>query len=191
MAAETRQAATVMTATTATAVAAPSTKPAPAAAGIPRAAVVEVLDDDVSPPSWDQWASPPASAPEASTGVLVVRDDGGVVLGCPADGAGASSLRAALPTSGGPVVCPEQERERAGAPPAHFVEAQAEQGLWQELCDHGASLNRALNEALRVHNGPSSAFSLVDLSFGDSLPTLFFLCLWLSGLQTALGKMTT
>jgi hypothetical protein len=48
-----------------------------------------------------------------------------------------------------------QERERAGAPPAHFVEAQAEQGLWQELRDHGASLNRALNEALRIHSGPA------------------------------------
>jgi F0F1-type ATP synthase membrane subunit b/b' len=31
----------------------------------------------------------------------------------------------------------------------------------------------------------------VDSSFGDSLPTLFFLRLWLSGLRTALGNMTT
>jgi hypothetical protein len=45
-------------------------------------------------------------------------------------------------------VCPEQERGRADTPLAHFVEAQAEQGLWQELRDHGASLNWALNEAL-------------------------------------------
>jgi hypothetical protein len=50
-------------------------------------------------------------------------------------------------------VHPEREGERAGAPPAHFVEAQAEQELWQELRDHGASLNRALNEALRIHCG--------------------------------------
>jgi hypothetical protein len=64
------------------------------------------------------------------------------------------SSRAALPTSGGPAAHPEQERERAGAPPAHFVEAQAEQELWQELRDHGASLNQALNEALRIHNSP-------------------------------------
>jgi hypothetical protein len=49
----------------------------------------------------------PASAPEASTGALVVRDDGGAALGCPADGAGASSSRAAPPTSGGPAVHPE------------------------------------------------------------------------------------
>jgi hypothetical protein len=72
-----------------------------------------------------------------------------------ADGAGASSSHAALPTSGGPAARLEQERERAGAPPAHFVEAQAEQGLWQELYDHDASLNWALNEALRIHNGPA------------------------------------
>jgi hypothetical protein len=76
-------------------------------------------------------------------------------LGCPADGAGASSSRAALPTSGGPAAHPEQERERAGTPLAHFVEAQAEQELWQELRDHGSSLNRALNEALRIHSGPA------------------------------------
>jgi hypothetical protein len=48
-----------------------------------------------------------------------------------------------------------QERENTGAPLAHIVEAQAEQGLWQELRDHGASLNRALNEALRIHSGPA------------------------------------
>jgi hypothetical protein len=30
-----------------------------------------------------------------------------------------------------------------------------EQGLWQELRDHDASLNRALNEALQIHNGPA------------------------------------
>jgi hypothetical protein len=64
-------------------------------------------------------------------------------------------LQAALPTLGGPAARPEQEREHAGAPPAHFVEAQAEQGLWQELRDHGASLNWALNEALRIHSGPA------------------------------------
>jgi hypothetical protein len=27
--------------------------------------------------------------------------------------------------------------------------------LWQEFRDHGALLNNALNEALRVHGGPS------------------------------------
>jgi hypothetical protein len=88
-----------------------------------QAAVVEIPDDDVPPPGWDQWVSLPALAPEASAGVLVVRDVGGAALGCPADSAGASSSRATLPTSGGPAAHPEQERERAGTPPAHFVEA--------------------------------------------------------------------
>jgi hypothetical protein len=57
-------------ATTATAVTAPSTSPAPAHAGSPRAAVVEIPDYDVPPPGWDLWASLPASAPEASAGAL-------------------------------------------------------------------------------------------------------------------------
>jgi hypothetical protein len=83
-----------------------------------------------------------------------VSDNGGVALGRPADGAEASSSRAALPASGGPATHPEQKRERAGAPPAHFAEAQAEQELWQELRDHDASLNRALNEVLWIHSGP-------------------------------------
>jgi hypothetical protein len=83
--------------------------------------VVEIPDnDDVSPPGWDQWASPPASAPEASAGALVARGDVDAVLGRPADGTGASSSRV------GPAAHPEQEREHASAPPAHFVDAQAE-----------------------------------------------------------------
>jgi hypothetical protein len=67
----------------------------------------------------------------------------------------ASSSRAALPTSDGTAARPEQERERVNAPPAHFPSAQAKQALWQEFRDHGASLNRALNEALRIHGGPA------------------------------------
>jgi hypothetical protein len=89
---EPQQAVMVMTATTATAVTAPSTSPVPAPAGNPRTAVVEIPDDDVPPPGWDQWVSLPASAPEASAGALVVRDDGDAALGCPVGGAGASSL---------------------------------------------------------------------------------------------------
>jgi hypothetical protein len=50
---------------------------------------------------------------------------------------------------------PEQEREPASAPPAHFNEAQAEQALWKEFHDHNASLNNALNEALWIHAGPA------------------------------------
>jgi hypothetical protein len=84
------------------------------------------------------------------------------VRGCPADSARASSSRAALPASGGPAAHPEQERERADAPAPHFVEAQTEQELWQELRNHDASLNRALNEALRIHSG--SAWRVFQVS---------------------------
>jgi hypothetical protein len=38
---------------------------------------------------------------------------------------------------------------------AHFDEVQAEQVLWQEFRDHDASIKNTLNEALRVHGGPS------------------------------------
>jgi hypothetical protein len=136
--------------TTVAAVAAPPTSQVPAAAGSPGVAVVEISDDDdVPPPGWDQWASALAPTPEALAGALVARGDVGTALGRPTDGAGASSLRA------GPAARLEQEWEDANAPPAHFIEAQAEQGLWQELRDHDASLNRALNEALRIHSGPA------------------------------------
>jgi hypothetical protein len=37
------------------AITAPSTSPAPAPAGSSGAAAVEIPDDDVSPPGWDQW----------------------------------------------------------------------------------------------------------------------------------------
>jgi hypothetical protein len=74
-------------------------------------------------------------------------------------GAEASSSRASLPAPNGTVSHLERERKRASAPPAHFNEAQAEQVLWQEFRDHGASLNNALNEALRIHEGPAGGFS--------------------------------
>jgi hypothetical protein len=70
----------------------------------------------------------------------------------------------------------EQERERVGAPPAHFIEAQAEQGLWQELRDHGASLNQALNEVLRIHSGPAwrvFQVSWISSNFTVPPPALF------------------
>jgi hypothetical protein len=50
---------------------------------------------------------------------------------------------------------PSQEQGHASVPPAHFDEAQAEQALWQEFRDHDVSLNNALNEALRIHEGPT------------------------------------
>jgi hypothetical protein len=64
-------------------------------------------------------------------------------------GARPSSSRAGL------TACQEQGREGADAPPTHHIDAQAEQGLWEELRDHDASLNRALNEALWIHGGPA------------------------------------
>jgi hypothetical protein len=44
--------------------------------------------------------------------------------------------------------------ERVDEPPA-FADAQEEQQLWEELRDHSTSLNRALNEVLRIHSGPA------------------------------------
>jgi hypothetical protein len=41
-----------------------------------------------------------------------------------------------------------------GDPPA-FADAQGEQELWGELRNHGAALDRALNEALQIHGGPA------------------------------------
>jgi hypothetical protein len=51
--------------------------------------------------------------------------------------------------------------ERGRAAP-HFADAQEEQQLWEGLRDHGASLNRVLNEALRIHGGPRGVFSRYD-----------------------------
>jgi ADP-dependent phosphofructokinase/glucokinase len=84
-----------------------------------------------------------------------MREDDCVMSGHLAHSAEASSSRAALPASDGTVARPEQERECVNVPPTHFSEAQAEQALRQEFRDHGASLNRALNEALRMHGGPA------------------------------------
>jgi hypothetical protein len=132
-----------------------SVLPVPAPAGDNQVAVVDVPDDDVPPPGWGQWKSLPAPAPEPPVGVLVMRKDGCVMSGRTTHGAEASSSRAAFPTSNGTAARPEQEQEHVNAPPAHFGEAQAEQALWQEFRDHGASLNRALNEALQIHGGPA------------------------------------
>jgi hypothetical protein len=79
----------------------------------------------------------------------VAQSGAGTTLGRPTDGVGPSSSRA------GPAARLEQGLEEADASPAHFIDAQAEQGLWEELRDHGASLNRALNEALRIHSCPA------------------------------------
>jgi hypothetical protein len=67
----------------------------------------------------------------------------------------ASSSRAGRPASSDPAASLGQGQERVDAPPPHFVDAQEEQQLWEELRRHGTSLNRALNEALRIHGGPA------------------------------------
>jgi hypothetical protein len=77
-----------------------------------------------------------------------MREDGCVMSGRPAHDAEPSSSRAAPPALDNAAARPEQERERVDAAPAHFADAQDEQALWQEFRDHGASLNRVLNEAL-------------------------------------------
>jgi hypothetical protein len=134
---------------------APSVLLAPAPAGGNQVVVVEIPEDDAPPPGWGQWENLPTPAPEPPAGVLVMREDGCVMSGRQTHGAEASSSRAAHPASDGVAARPEQERERVNAPPSHFSEAQAEQALWQEFRDHGSSLNRALNEALRIHGGPA------------------------------------
>jgi hypothetical protein len=114
-----------------------------------------------------------------------MREDGCVMPRHPTHSVEASSLRAALPAPDGIAARPEHEQEHASVPPAHFSEAQAEQALWQEFRDHDASLNNALNEALRIHVGLAwrvfqvrvfsvgfRCFSLPSLS---SLPRLRFL----------------
>jgi hypothetical protein len=66
-----------------------------------------------------------------------------------------STSHAVPPASAATVSHPEQGPRRPGAPPALFDEDQAGQALWQEFRDHGASINNALTEALRIHGGPS------------------------------------
>jgi hypothetical protein len=107
---------------------------------------VEIPNDDVPPPGWDQWASLPTPASEPQAGALAIRWDGHMVAGGRRHGAEASSSRAGPPASG---------EECVDVPPPHFADAQEEQQLWEELRDHGASLNRVLNEALRIHGGPA------------------------------------
>jgi hypothetical protein len=117
--------------------------PAPASGSW--AFVVEVLDDDSSPPGWDQWVSFPTLSSKSQKGALVRRRDGHMVAGGRGHGAEASSSCVGHST---------QVEGIAGDPPA-FADAQGEQELWGELRNHGATLNRALNEALRVHGGPA------------------------------------
>jgi hypothetical protein len=84
-----------------------------------------------------------------------MREDGCVVPRQLTHDAEASSSRTVLPAPNVTITRPEQEREHTSAPPAHFNDAQAEQALWQYFQNYGASLNNALNKALRIHAGPT------------------------------------
>jgi hypothetical protein len=96
-----------------------------------------------------------------------MRKDGCVMSGCSAYGVEASSSSVTPPVSDDTSARLEQKRERVDAPPAHFADAQAEQALWQEFRDHGASLNRVLNEVLWIHGGPAwRVFRVCDFSPG-------------------------
>jgi hypothetical protein len=97
----------------------------------------------------------PALAPEHVSGVLVMREDDYVMARHPAHDPGASTSHTAPPTSNAAVARPEQELRHAGSSPAHFDEAKAEQALWQEFRDYGASIDNVLTEALQVHGGAS------------------------------------
>jgi hypothetical protein len=96
-----------------------------------------------------------------------------MVAGGRGHGAEASSSRAGRPAPG---------EGRVDGPPA-FADAHEEQGLWEELRDHGTALNLVLNEALRIHGGPAFArlsgeaplfisFDLVVFTFVPSGATL-------------------
>jgi signal transduction histidine kinase len=74
---------------------------------------------------------------------------------------------------------PASGEERVDEPPPHFADAQEEQQLWEELRDHGASLNRVLNEALRIHGGPAWRVFQVRCCCFFSLISLFS-CLFLA-----------
>jgi hypothetical protein len=125
--------------------AAVGTQQEPALAGSSRAVAVEIPDDDSPPPGLDQWVNLPMPSPESQEGVLVRRWDGHMVAGGRGLSAEASSSRAGYSAPG---------EGRVDEPPA-FADAQEEQQLWKELRDHGAALNRALNEALQIHGGPA------------------------------------
>jgi hypothetical protein len=125
---EPQQATTAMVAITTMAITAPSTSPAPAPAGSCRVAAVEIPDDDVPPPGWDQWASLPTSAPEPQAGALMRRGDGPMMARRPGREAEASSSCAGLPASGGPAASPERARERVDAPPPPFRQGSGRAG---------------------------------------------------------------
>jgi hypothetical protein len=142
-------------------------RPAPPSGS--RAVVVEVPDDDSPPPGWDQWVSLPTLSPESQEGALVRRRDGHMVAWGRGHGAEASSSHADHSA---------QVEGIADDPPA-FADAREEQELWGELSSHGATLDRALNEALRVHGGPAwRVFQVRCRCSFSSFPRFCSLCLY-------------
>jgi hypothetical protein len=127
----------------------------PAFSGSSRATAVVIPDDEVPPLGWGQWASLPTSAPEPQAAALVRRCDGHMVAASSGHSAEASSSRTARPAPSDLAASLGQGQERSDAQPPYFADAQEEQQLWEELRGHGASLNRALNEALRINGGPA------------------------------------
>jgi hypothetical protein len=89
----------------------------PALAGSSQATAMEIPNDDIPPPGWDQWASLPTRVPEPQAGALVRRWDGHMVAGGRGHDAEASSSRTAPPASG---------EEHVDEPPSHFADAQEE-----------------------------------------------------------------
>jgi hypothetical protein len=88
----------------------------------------------------------------------------------------ASTSCAAPPASVVAVLQPEQGLCRLGVPHTLLDEVQSEQALWQEFRDHGASINNALTEALRLHGGPSfQLFEVSVLRLTRGLFLVFFL----------------
>jgi hypothetical protein len=164
----------------------------PALTGSSQATVVEIPDDDVPPPGWDQWVSLPAPATEPQAGALVIRRDDHMVAGGSRHGVEASSSHTAPTGSRGPAADPGQGQERVDAPSPIFVDAQEEQQLWEELRDHGASLNRVLNEALRIHGGPAWRVFQVRrrcfFLFFDLVVFVFAFVVWHSWVSFADGR---
>jgi hypothetical protein len=116
-----------------------------------------------------------------------------MVEGGQGHGAEASSSRSGRPAPG---------EGRVDGPPA-FVDAQEEQELWGELRDHGAALNRALNEALWIHGGlawrvfqvrrcrPLSLISSSSRLFLATRRSLILVCGWQELEHRARGKYCT
>jgi hypothetical protein len=107
--------------------------------------VVEIPDDDSPPPGWDQWASFPTASPESQEEALVRRREGHMVARGRGRDAEAFSSRAVR----------SAPAEGLVGDPSALADAQGEQELWGELRNHGAALDRALNEALQIHGGPA------------------------------------